>query len=686
MASRDPRCRAGLPVLLVCLVAIGCAGRDRGALPAGAREIGTRPDDRGGVKVDAVQAFVGLGYLFTDEEQSESDIERTEHILQERIGVGASGSVYTPGFLRYELAGIFGPSQDWAEDAQGSDFDTGELYEGFADISLFPTRMHPARFYFSRIEDFQPRVFFSKLESTTTTIGATQDVRSRDWGVQFLAERREFEQTVFATQEDPFVDITENTLGVSGDYRLSDYQTVTGSYQFVDVDQRESENSFESHNFLASHVLYFDEERRHDLRSRFEAVSQDGSLDQELLRWTESLGSRLTDTLQADANVTLERNDTNILKLEQITADAGLRHQLYESLSSSVRFQGGISETDDVSTTENYGATLGLDYRKKTGVGVFRMNYNGFVERRVSENDQGGAIDEPHTFPGVPPEEVRLFRPFIDLSSIVVTDTTGTVFYQRGIDYTLTQDNSSFTTITRVFSGAIPIGGSVLVDYTFRSGSDFTLDTLNQRVRAEHEFENGITPYVAFAHQDQNISDLEGPGGIEPIREKAVIGGIEWRGDWFLLGAEFEDRESTVLPFEAVRINGQATTTLEGRHSLTGSATQSWIFFDQPRRDVAATQGTARWRSVLGADSSFYVDAAVRYDDDSLVGSSFGFSISSGLEYRWRQFRFSLRAVHRETRGVTSDFRGDEVGIRVVREFGSPVRPLSAAVERFLRQ
>jgi hypothetical protein len=45
-----------------------------------------------------------------------------------------------------------------------------------------------------------------------------------------------------------------------------------------------------------------------------------------------------------------------------------------------------------------------------------------------------------------------------------------------------------------------------------------------------------------------------------------------------------------------------------------------------------------------------------------------------------------LRAAHRESHSSSNDFRGEEVGVFIVREFGAPTPSLNYAEERFLRQ
>lgn len=682
-----PRWRGTAGPVLALLAAAGCAGSSQGgSLPSNVRAVGSGASEPGqGLTVEALGGFLGAGYLYSREHDSGSSLKKEEHQAQERAGVGAAGSVLSSSFMTYELTGVVGPSQAWSDDGTDSTFDTGTLYEAEANAHLFARRWHPGNLYFSRIQDFQPRLFLSRLETTTTTGRATQDFLGSDGSARLEAAYRRLEQTVFGAEETPFLDVTEKTLGASGDYRISRYQQASGSYSYQDVDQQVTRNSFTAHNLLGTHILNFDDANAHQLRSRAEGILQDGSLDQKLLRLDETLTSRLTDTLDAEALFHFEENQTNLLDLEILRGEGGFRHQLYESLTSTVRAFGGRQTADEQSTTDNFGGILSFLYRKKTPVGTLRMSYSNFLERRWVDNSSGGVVDERLQFPAAPPEEIQLLQSGIDAGSIVITDVTGLLFYVEGADYTIRQDARGITFIVRTLTSNIPIGGEVLVDYTFQIGSDYTLDTMTQRFRLEHEFLHGITPYFAFYHQDQKFRDLQGPD-LTPVRERSLIGGLEWRRPSFLLGGEYETRESTILPFDAVRLRAEASTALTATQSLILNVTQAWLWYEDPERDVSALQGTLRWRADLPSRLSMYLDSLVRYEDDSIQGTSLGFGFSGGLEYRWRLFTIRLRASHRQTETSSSRFEGDEIGLWLVREFGRPPPTTSAAAQRFLRQ
>ncbi len=688
-APRRARSRSAALRVAVAAAGIALAGcAQQRTVPEGAVALGASRGGQGGLGVKDVGGFVGGGYRYTDEEHTGSALSRREHVLEERAGVGADGYLFAPAFLLYDVAGVVGFTQDWARGSGGLDaYDDGRLHEVDVGARLFSERFHPLNLSYSRIEDVQPRVFQSLLESTTTTATAQQELNFSDGSLRLEYMRRTIEQSQSAAEDSTFVNVTEDRAGAGGEVRLGDSQTLDGSYAYQEVRQRDIEGrDFNQHMANGQHTWMFGQDRRHALRSRVEGTLQEGYLDQRLARWDENLTAKLAERLDGDASLRFEHNDSTLLDMQSLTGNSGVRHRLYESLTSSARVHGGSVTTNDESTDDTAGASVGFDYTKKTGLGVYRCSYSNWVERRWVTNSSGGAIDESYVFPALPPEEVVLVHRGVVPASLTITDAAGLQFYVEGLDYTMLQDSAGQTRITRVVTGAIPPQGAILVDYAYALGSDYTMDTMVQRLRAEHEFVGGLTPYFAFMRQDQDVYGVRGGAGVDPIIERSLIGGLEWRYAPLLLGGEYENRESTVLPYDAVRLRCQYSAVVAEGHQLTLGASQSWFYFEDPASRLAITQGNCRFRWSISRTSSLFVDTAAYYNDDSRTGESVSFSVGGGYEIRWRKFAVRIRGAHRETRGVSTDYRGDEVGIFLVREFGDLPPKVSYASDRFLRQ
>jgi hypothetical protein len=207
-----------------------------------------------------------------------------------------------------------------------------------------------------------------------------------------------------------------------------------------------------------------------------------------------------------------------------------------------------------------------------------------------------------------------------------------------------------------------------------------------QHARIEHEFLGGWTPYFALYQQDQSVVEVSYPDAVSPIRELSLIGGLEWRHPTWLLGGEYEDRESTIQPFDAIRARAQWSDRFDKIHHFSVTATQTWLNFHEPERRTWMSQANGTWRTYFRTDGFFYFDSAFQYNDDNLQGSGYGFAVGGGVEYKWRSFIFRVRAAHRETYGVTTDFRSEELGFWIVREFGAPPPSTLEARDRFLHQ
>ena len=67
------------------------------------RVMGTQAQPEGrAVTVDSFGGFLGVGYLFSHDKSTGSDVERTEHILQEKVGLGAAGAEHCCGACALE--------------------------------------------------------------------------------------------------------------------------------------------------------------------------------------------------------------------------------------------------------------------------------------------------------------------------------------------------------------------------------------------------------------------------------------------------------------------------------------------------------------------------------------------------------------------------------------------------------
>ena len=148
---------------------------------------------------------------------------------------------------------------------------------------------------------------------------------------------------------------------------------------------------------------------------------------------------------------------------------ASLSHQLYASLRSMVSIEGSLRDLTGIgSSSERSGRTIkwSENYSKRLSTwGRLRLDSGlSLLHGRYGAPPDTSLVGE-QTITLKDGNIVFLAEPNIDRSSIVISDSSGTISYMETLDYTVVQQGVS-TEIRRVSGGTIPDGASVLVEYT----------------------------------------------------------------------------------------------------------------------------------------------------------------------------------------------------------------------------
>jgi hypothetical protein len=125
---------------------------------------------------------------------------------------------------------------------------------------------------------------------------------------------------------------------------------------------------------------------------------------------------------------------------------------------------------------------------------------------------------------------------------------------------------------------------------------------------------------------------------VTPDDVTAHVIGVEFRRWSFRLSAEYEDHDSTITPFEAVRLGGDYTHRF--KFGATGSVKARWsdVSYKPPdERDTRFFTIEGRYRHPIGRGLT--VEGAVLYrnEKDSLSGDDEGVDVDLGLEWLIRE-------------------------------------------------
>jgi predicted porin len=207
----------------------------------------------------------------------------------------------------------------------------------------------------------------------------------------------------------------------------------------------------------------------------------------------------------------------------------------------------------------------------------------------------------------------------------------------------------------------------VLLNYVIGPQPESTLNTFQFSIGLRYDitrgFLQGFSPYARFGLVEQDVS---GGGGLiiaDSIRDYIV--GADYHIYDITLTAEYEDYQSKIIPFNAVRLSARydhnfssdTQVTLSTSYTLLdytmqGERTENYLasvsFTHRLTRDLFLT-GSANWIMV----------------DDSIGGSTEG--AQELLEVRWRRRQLELYARVRNSnlRGdqTSSDFQFVQVGL-----------------------
>lgn len=585
-----------------------------------------------------------------DSKVSTSETQSEETVFEESLKLQLDGYVYHPNFLEFTLAGLFGLLQsDFQRSFDNRDFtssDDGTVLEFDATGRFLKKKKYPGSISLSRHTNLQPRPFLSSLRVITTNAGVV-------W--QYVSEKAptsiQFNHTDIRLEP---LDRRERegrnkntTFRFSTGYKFTDANALSLVYDRKSIEEEPFNFRFDTDELTLGHRLNFGEQTRHALESELNYFEQRGTFSIERFRWREILRLAHTESLKSIIQTeVLDRKQGSLAGVQSLDERSflitgTLEHQLYESLVSQLYGWGQVQDFQGGASVKRYGAQLSFDYRKKTPWGRLLANYRPRIERddRDGGNQDVNVTEERRTFRD--PEPIVIQSMNIRASSIRVTSEDRLTFFRPGSDYRL-EIFEDRVELRRIATGRIADGQIVLVSYTFNLGNRFKLDTISQQVGIKHDFDFGLSPYYRFFRQDQTVTPKTAIGAIENDIEDHIVG-VEYRWKPLRLVAEYENQESTINTFEAVRLSADVRHRF--RNGATASLRARWTDREQTvptDRDTKFWTLEGRYRHPLTRKLTFEGSILYRNEDDTISGEDEGVDVDLALEWLIRQTEFRI--------------------------------------------
>lgn len=674
----SPRRRTKLlSCIAACALLGGAAIAQEGPIVVGKRE---KPPL---ISLYNTYAEVEFVYRYRSENREPANAPRqelTENRFEQTISVDTQGHIYHPNLIELNLSGTAGLSQTLI-DATDDDVEdlNGTILEYDLNALFLRKEVAPVTLYARRSQDTVNREFGPTFDSILNTFGAVWDIRSKRVPTRFEVYHSEQEQTgIGEVSGIGDFKLTQDLFNWHSEARPRDKHVMTWDYTLSSVTEENigvSKNDYILNDANLSYTIEFGYRDLSSFTSAINFYDQSGDFPNTRFRWLEDLRLRHNESLETRYQFSYDHqkfpiSDGDTLNQDRLRGTTGFTHWLYESLVTTGNFGvESVSRSDDSNSFEYFG-DLRLDYTKLVPLGKMRLF--GLVTYDWRDNEEQvnptPVLDSPRVFND--PTPIIITSPFVDPTSIRVTDSSGLITFVEGLDYTINSFQDR-TEINRIVGGRIPNGSVVLLDYLLVPQAANTTTTTSFSVGGRYDIELGVFKgmgvYARYTRQDQSI-DSDGFVFI-PNSFTDLTYGVEYRRNGFLIGIERENRDAEISPFDATRYRAEYTRRMS--RDFVFNTYASFIQIDYPDEDnhvdLLAIAGSVQWQ--VSRELNVFATVVWRDENDDLRGPTKG--LEEQIEFNWRRRQTTvyglLRHSQLETDFQDSSFIFGEIGIR--REF-----------------
>lgn len=596
--------------------------------------------------------------------------------IQERLGLSLGGVVLDPSFLTFGGDLSFALTQSRYEERGPlfdlSDRDQGRLLQYNLRANLFAGKKISGSLYGLRQDDRLNRRFQPTLDQRRNGFGTNWLLNDDKLPMELSYDYLETDRTGNADRRDD-EHFTESTLRYKADWLISERQKLSFSYEHAENKQeyQGSANAFDTTRdlFTTEHTLDFGPEGRHNLRTLMNWQEESGDFARDFFRIGPQLSLKHSDSLQSLYKYQFNKERYETLDVEQHRADLQLVHQMYTNLTTTLGLFGLHENVEEDIRTTQYGASVDWQYNRSNRWGHLYANLALATDREDVEGDAGKRIilDEAHTFRD--PVAVTLRNRNAIPSTVVVTDSGSRRIYQKGLDYHVIQ-LGNVTRLTRLLTGRIVDGETVLVDYQFDTPQNGQLDTVRADFSLEQRFANGLTPYYRLSYRNQEDEVSTGFARRADRTDHHRLG-LNCERPRYSLGAEYEIFDDTIDPYDGFHLHGLLHVVQQPDHTLDASSRISRFFFEGglDNRNVTLIDADLNHRWRLTDSLSTLARLGYRFEDDSVDGFTHGWDVNAGLEYVSGELSTELTFEYDRLSLPRSDDESFGVFVRVRRGF-----------------
>lgn len=494
--------------------------------------------------------------------------------ISPRMAVGWDNYIYHPYLLTYSA--LFEPGYSWRrQTVNGVTTDDNEFgVNGRISAEFLSQKPYSSTFSFERGHDEVQYGFFNQASVDTQTWGVSSGYHQGGIPTQIsYSDSREDSDELF---QRTIADDKELTLTARNERRNHDITFFTYQYdQFdrtVETTTRSSTSDSSNHRIDMQDTENFERSTlKTTMRFNTREANQTSEND---LNASANYDLDLRDDLHNYDEGNYSQYASDGFTSRNVYAAAGLRHQLYESLTSSLDLHGGWEDSDaggqkfqstsvGASVTEDYTKRLGnwgrLSLSDSIGVGYTHQTSSGGVTLIANESH---AVQLNN--------RVRLTHTRA-LMLVSITDSNNVVLDPS--DYTVIHTEPWQIQINPFGPSHINPGAQVIVTYTIANEPTANSTSFNNAVQLRLSFWNDLASvYARYSFTDNNSDSPDIVIENEDVLESGAT--VTWKN--LTLNADYLDERSTYFNLRNFNLSESYTMNVSDESTLSVNLNQEW--------------------------------------------------------------------------------------------------------------
>ena len=400
-----------------------------------------------------------------------------------------------------------------------------------------------------------PVPFVITLQKTDTdTVGFNQETTSEQLNLNLHARNERAKQGVTD------LDYQFSQLNYNSYYQLASFST-DNSYQHLTVTDVEHFKK----STLNSVFRFYDLNSTHS--------------SSQVVNTTVGYNVQHTENLSSFYNYTFADNSGIDSDTKENYLSAGISHQLYESLVSSVSVHGSKVNSTAFDSTQDamtYGAGGSLDYSKHLGGwGTLSLGDNvGYdVTSQTVSGDEQAITGESYVIPTGGPAIIRLKSPReISVSSVQKNNVE-----LSPVEYTIIKTSDPWQ--IQFFSGGpnnVQPGDSVTVSYTVQSNPSGSYSVMTDNAHISLRFWHEQAEVYASYNFTKNHSDSS-DFVLQNVQQFEAGARVDWHQ--FRAQASYTDQHSTLYSYQSLTMAESYSTPVSLRATAGIDLSQQWNIY-----------------------------------------------------------------------------------------------------------